>query len=131
MGCTSLSRFESTLKPPQCGKGYDRPIALTLAEQPPRDLVDEGSSPYSSVCEILVSTPTAHKAQFSLPETQIDDNSRYSHWSKSWVHSSFGLRRMEGEAHRGLNFGQNSRWAVCLYDVFGAGTDTAHYAPIP
>lgn len=27
-----LSRFASTLKPTQSGEGYDRPIALTLAQ---------------------------------------------------------------------------------------------------
>lgn len=34
MGCNILARFASTLKPPRSGDGYDKLVALTLAQQP-------------------------------------------------------------------------------------------------
>ncbi len=34
MGCNILGGFASTLRPPRSGDGYDRLIALTLAQQP-------------------------------------------------------------------------------------------------
>lgn len=49
----------------------------------------------------------AQKAQFSLPETRwMTMADIHMGVVMGLRHSSFGPRRMEGEAHRGLNFGQ-------------------------
>lgn len=70
MGCTSLSRFASTLKPPQSGGGrYDRFVALTLAQAaPPRDLVGKKrSSPTSASVRYSPSMRVnAHGAQGTI-----------------------------------------------------------------
>jgi len=79
-----LSRFASTLEPPQPSEGYDKLITLTLAQHPPRDIVGSVCSISFGVCEIprpCMSTPNStQRGRFQSPRNNVgtSGDSRYS-----------------------------------------------------